>query len=535
MSTTIDLGAGTTTVGGERAAGAAVRSTGPDRSGTAEMPRTRAWHRAADHWAVIVAVLGVAALHVLSINGTRFTADEGTYYSQALSFITDGSLSPYTYWYDHPPVGWIQLAPFIGLAKLLLSSWAPAIVGRAIMVVFAAATATLIYAVGRSLRLSRPAALAATLLWGLSPLAAQMSGQLFLDNVGMPWLLASLWLVLNRRRDIFLHLLAGVTLAVAVLTKETYVLALPGIGLALVTSAHRSNRVFSLVGFAFAFTTTCLLYPLLAINRGELLPGKGHVSLWDGIVWQLGSRDGSGLPFTPGTDANMMLGGWLSVDPVLPVVGVLACALSLVVPRLRPVGVVAAVMIVVAVRPSGYLPAMYILGLLPFFALAIAGLLDAAVARLRRPAVRSVLGLVLACSVAASLAGPWLPGWRSALTTDQNVTHRQTVDAVTRTIPPDAAIITDDVLWNDLVAAGRDADGWSGPIWFPKYELDPVGGHKNGVDGWRDVDYVVSTNAMRSTLDDSRPMRELHAHSVVVERIGTGGDRIDIRRVEKDS
>ncbi len=35
--------------------------------------------------------------------------DEGTYVSQALA-VLDGSLAPYTYWYDHPPLGWILLS-----------------------------------------------------------------------------------------------------------------------------------------------------------------------------------------------------------------------------------------------------------------------------------------------------------------------------------------------------------------------------------------------------------------------------------------
>src|SRR5690348_6705774 len=35
--------------------------------------------------------------------------DEGTYLAQAWSVLHLGQLAPYTYWYDHPPLGWIQL------------------------------------------------------------------------------------------------------------------------------------------------------------------------------------------------------------------------------------------------------------------------------------------------------------------------------------------------------------------------------------------------------------------------------------------
>lgn len=532
MTATIDLDARTTTLDGGAPGSTRDRSVLLE---TSEPRRRSAWRWAADHWAVIAGVLGVAVLHVMSIGGTRFTADEGTYWSQALSFIQDGRLSPYTYWYDHPPVGWVQLAPFVGLADLVASPWSTIISARVIMALFAAATAAMIYAVGRSLRLSRPAAMLAMLLWGLSPLAAQLSGQFYLDNVGMPWLLASLWLVLNRRRDMFLHLLAGVTFAVAVLTKETYLLALPGLVLALVRSSHRSNRVFSLLGCTLAFVMTGLLYPLLAINRSELLPGKDHVSLLEGIVWQLSSREGSGLMFTPGTDAHATLTGWLTVDPVLPVLGVVACAACLLVRRLQPLGVIAAVMVVVAIRPSGYLPLMYIIGLLPFFALALAGLGDAALSRLRRPAVRAVTAIVLVSAIGVSLAGPWAPDWRTSLQTDQNRVYREALADVAATVPKDAVVITDDVAWNDLVATGRPDDGWSGPIWFPKYELDPIAAEKNGVDGWRDVDYVVSSESLRATLGVSPRLQELVAHTELVEQIGRGERRIEILRVKKDS
>lgn len=36
--------------------------------------------------------------------------DEGTYISQAWALAMHGELSHYTYWYDHPPLGWMLLA-----------------------------------------------------------------------------------------------------------------------------------------------------------------------------------------------------------------------------------------------------------------------------------------------------------------------------------------------------------------------------------------------------------------------------------------
>ena len=39
-----------------------------------------------------------------------FENDEGSYSSYAWSLLTEGKLSPYTYWYDHAPAGWILIA-----------------------------------------------------------------------------------------------------------------------------------------------------------------------------------------------------------------------------------------------------------------------------------------------------------------------------------------------------------------------------------------------------------------------------------------
>ena len=90
------------------------------------------------------------ALAVLSVwnvtESSAFQDDEGTYTSQAFSVLEDGRLAPYTYWYDHPPLGWIQLGFLVWLPQLL-GLGGDTHIGAARMVVapFFVATATLIY------------------------------------------------------------------------------------------------------------------------------------------------------------------------------------------------------------------------------------------------------------------------------------------------------------------------------------------------------------------------------------------------------
>jgi len=66
--------------------------------------------------------------------------------------------------------------------------------------------------------------------------------------------------------------------------------------------------------------------------------------------------------------------GWLDTDRVLPITGVLAAAALLFLRRLRFVAVVL-LPVLFALRP-GYLPMAYVIGLLPFLALAVGAVFD---------------------------------------------------------------------------------------------------------------------------------------------------------------
>ncbi len=129
--------------------------------------------------------------------------------------------------------------------------------------------------------------------------------------------------------------------------------------------SHRDTRKFAVTGALTSCVLLGLLYPLYAMLNGELLPGRGHVSLWEGVVYQL-SRPGSGSVFVDGSDANKVVDSWLYYDTVLPAAG-LAAALLLaaghrwsVTARASAGPAFAVVLLasVAAFRTSGYLPDM---------------------------------------------------------------------------------------------------------------------------------------------------------------------------------
>ena len=81
-----------------------------DHAESAVARRGRRWTGA-----VLLAVLLLATglLHgwnMYQSPGTTVTDDEGTYVAQAWALLHLGQLADYTYWYDHPPVGWMLLA-----------------------------------------------------------------------------------------------------------------------------------------------------------------------------------------------------------------------------------------------------------------------------------------------------------------------------------------------------------------------------------------------------------------------------------------
>ena len=81
--------------------------------------RLEAWVRA--HRTVLLS-LGIPLALVIAATAWnlqgwpgRADEDEGTYVAEAWAIICEHQLAPYTYWYDHPPLGWAQLAGYIWL------------------------------------------------------------------------------------------------------------------------------------------------------------------------------------------------------------------------------------------------------------------------------------------------------------------------------------------------------------------------------------------------------------------------------------
>ncbi|MFJ3837658.1 ArnT family glycosyltransferase [Streptomyces sp. NPDC090054] len=500
---------------------------------------------------------GTLLLAILLVQGWNITNfptlsdDEGTYLAQAWAVQQGEGLAHYTYWYDHPPLGWIQVAGLTYLPSLLVPESMTVAPMRFSMLAVSAVSSVLIYVLARRLWLPRWAAGLAMGLFGLSPLSVVLQREIFLDNLAVMWMLLAFCLAASPSRHLWHHFGSGLAAATAVLTKETMLVVLPALLVTMWRHSHRDTRKFAVTGAVTACALIGLSYPLFALLNGELLPGAGHVSLIDGITYQMG-RPGSGFILDPGSGSHGVFRSWLYYDTVLPLGGLAGAVLLLATTRwsvtaraLAGPALAVVILAVVAMRPSGYLPAMYVIQALPFLALvlaaAAASVTHAVLRRHRAPGerralvhTRRVLIGVLATAAALYVLPRWYDGNRTALTVDANAPYRQAAAWLGSEVadPANTRVLVDDALWLDAVHHGFEPG--PGAIWFYKADLDPAVS-KTLPGGWRDIDYVVSSPTVRRDAADLPTVKAALEHSTPVAVFGTGEDRIEIRRTDAES
>ncbi|WP_407699354.1 ArnT family glycosyltransferase [Streptomyces alkaliphilus] len=498
--------------------------------------------------ALLVVIMVVQAWNISHFPG--LSDDEGTYLAQARAVQEGDGLAHYTYWYDHPPLGWIQLAALTRVPAWIAPEAMTVGTMRYAMLGVSAACAILVYLLARRSRLPMWAAALAMVLFGLSPLSVVLQRQIFLDNIAVMWMLLAFWLASSPNRHLWHHFAAGIAGAVSVLTKETMLLVLPALLVTMWRHSHRDTRKFAVSGAITGCALIGLLYPLYALLNHELFPGSRHVSLIEGAIYQL-TRPGSGSVFDPTSDSHSVLRDWLYYDWVLPIGGlagavVVLCATrwSVTARAMAGPALVVVILAVVASRPSGYLPAMYVIQALPFLALLLAALVASVahlILRRGRPTGRGREGRwfttarwtaagVLAVGSLLPVVPQWYDGNRTAMTEDVNAGYRAAAAWMREEVPNPAEVrvLVDDALWLDLVHAGYEPG--PGAIWFYKADLDPAV-TRTLPNGWRDVDYVVASPTVRRDAVDLPIVRGAIENSTPVAVFGTGEDRIEIRRI----
>lgn len=176
------------------------------------------------HRASIALLLGlltaVAVVHATGMaRAPQRVDDEGTYVAQAWAVQHWRTLGHYTYWYDHPPLGWLLLAAWTSLTGAFGRATTAVAASREFMLAVQLLSAALLYGVARRLGLRRAAAAGAVLAFSLSPLALGMHRAVYLDNIATPLVLAAFLLALSPTHRLAAHATGGLCLGAAVLVK----------------------------------------------------------------------------------------------------------------------------------------------------------------------------------------------------------------------------------------------------------------------------------------------------------------------------
>lgn len=275
-------------------------------------------------WIVLVILLVYTAyLHGNNMfQYPYYESDEGTYTSQAWSVITEGTLAPYTYWYDHPPVGWLTIATWYSLLPDSYFTFGNSIdTGRVLMLIFFLINTTIVYTIVRSVTKSTLYAALAVVLYVSSPLIIYFSRRVLLDNVQMLWLLLAVVPLLPRTLSLRNFALSGAFFGLAFLTKITAVMfGIPFMYL-VIALKDKTHKLFRSFTWLCASGLVVSSYFVFAAIKSELFPpldpSVQRVSFIGSLQFQL-SRGGEKIPFySQGSEFLNATIVWLQRDPLL--------------------------------------------------------------------------------------------------------------------------------------------------------------------------------------------------------------------------
>jgi hypothetical protein len=526
----------------------------------------RAISSRSDLLAQVAVVAGVGIVQATNmLHWPIWQFDEGTYVSNAWA-VQHGALAPYTYSYGHPPLAWLFIAVWTWASGIFGHASYSIDTGREFMFAVSVISCALLYTLARRLGMSRVFAACAVMLYGLCPVSVFFHRAVLLDNPAMAWALAAFVLAMTPRRRTWAFAASGACFAVCVLTKETMLPILPALLWAATQNADRRTRRYSLTLLASFLVLVGAAYPLYATLKGELLPGPGHVSLVGTMQTQLFTRMSTGSPLDAHSIGHSTVQQWLDLDPWLLGGALVLAPIAVALRATRAVALAYVIQVAMLLRP-GYLPNMYVIGLVPFAALIVAGAGQAAVRFLTRPRVRRWLppraptwqlvrararallaaAATVACAMAlvasAALAGYYVaPHWmtvdRGAMTERPDAHLRAAQAWLLRHMPHDKRVLLGDEFWIYLVEHGFDHHPMRGGFFsrtlvsFWPMDYDPAV-KRHFPHGWRDFDYVISTQSARISLNRTPTIRQAIDHSRLVVRFGQGDAHVEVRAIDR--
>ena len=519
---------------------------------------------------VIVAVLLIAGLaHGINMfHYPYFEDDEGTYLSQAWAVFHLGRLAYYTYWYDHAPAGWIQIAIWSAITGGFHTFGQSINSGRIFMFLLQLGSTFMLYRITRLLSCSTLIAIIVTLLFALSPYGLYYHRRILLDNIMTFWMLLSILSLISPKVSLKHIWFSGVALAVSILSKEVTVFIIPALAYLVWIRSDKLHRVIAIVGWFTIVFVILSAYPLFAVTKGELFPtgtllggSNPHVSLI-GTVFYQGSRGKDGGLFSLKSMFWYRTLIWIQDDP-LNVVGGSVCAILttplIFIKKYRLIATMGLTTLLLwaFTARGGVVLDFYLIPLIPMLALnfgltlgIIAECLQKGLNRFRfvrkqtifKHLVRPIFLLLCLTVLIAQLPSPSagvgygasnvgskddpLIYWNGTQADAQS----EAVTWIEHHVSSNSRIIIDMYMWPDLYTAG-----YHNVHYYWKLETDPA--IQMGIfhNDWRNVDYIVTTPQMLLDMQNAHMtlVLDLIQNSVTVAAFDTGKWPVDIRKVHK--
>lgn len=470
---------------------------------------TLAWELARITTLVLVGVV----LHAWNLFGSpRYQGDEGVYMASAWSLL-HGDITPYTYNYGHPPLGWALIALWCQLTGGFFTFGTAINTGRVFMVVIYAVSAVFVYLIAQRLTGHWQAAAIATALFSYSPLAINFQRQVLLDNIGTMWILIAFYLFVVSESRLRYLVASAAIFGIATLTKETMIVFFPAFAIGVWRGMTPFQRRYALLVFSYVGLGIVSIFVLVAALKNELFPSgtllggsAPHVSMIQTFQSQV-SRGGIQGSFLGQWET------WTRDDILMTVAGLLCTAGNLYLYRKKPVAHVAALLSAIYflfLARGGVTFAYYIIAVLPLFALNIALMADIAVSRLIQltegdqvslPGSFSPDAIRLATVMVLLMIGVYAaPLNRTNLTANGVAPEIAAMQWMSLHAPRSSMVVASHYFWLDMRAPGGMGATYGAPFQNVQMYWN-VATDRAVLDGvlqnnWNNIDYVIEDSDM---------------------------------------
>jgi endo-1,4-beta-D-glucanase Y/4-amino-4-deoxy-L-arabinose transferase-like glycosyltransferase len=464
--------------------------------------------------------------------------DEGTYMSQAWAITNLNKLAPYTYWYDHSPLGWMILA-FCSTILGGYNSFGNAInTGRVIMLLMHIASTIMIIATTRKITNNIYSGLVAAIIFGLFPLGNAFQRRVLLDNIMVFIFSFSIYFCADKDLKNRNLVISAFLLGLTILSKESAIFFIPGMLYLIYFGLSIKRRIIGIFIWLGTLVSVISLYPILAILKTELFPSPDKVSLMGTIGYQ--ASRGRGLPFwAKGSDFMVSFTSWLSTDYTSIIAfGIIALLASIVIlkknydSRFIGICLICAFYILFLIRGKTVLE-FYIIPV--FFLFGILGglTINYINVQINRKYYFNFVSLII---IFTMLVGIQFKVNSNALYKDEVTPYIELNKWIVDNIPTNAQISIDCGIFMDLQNPKPGGKVFPNADWYWKNDYDPDIRIKKLNDNPLNIDYIFETFQYLSDIDsNATPFNKVaYFESKKIVDFSKNGITANVTKVIKD-